>query len=100
MQDRIGQLEKLVVELMSKTTTQAANPQPTPTECGMNALTDQALHSALDDLDVLEDPTELQLLDNFGSINLKNTSTSYVEEDHWSAILDGVSLLAILRNSR
>lgn len=90
MQNRIGQLEKLVVELMSNVSTAAVNVQQVPSTNGTNGSASTTAPLVVNELDVPEEPLELQLTDNFGRISLKNTSTSYVEADHWSAILDGV----------
>lgn len=90
MQNRIGQLEKLVVELMSNVFTSASNAQHIPPASGTNGSSSATPPLVVDGLDIPEEPLELQLTDNFGRISLKNTSTSYVEADHWSAILDGV----------
>jgi len=63
IQDRIGQLEKLVTTLMS-----AKGP-----------------------VENVQSKDPLQLAEDFGRISLENTEISYVEGAHWSAIMDSVS---------
>jgi hypothetical protein len=36
----------------------------------------------------------VQLHASFGRIGLENTETNYVENSHWTAVLDGVYILA------
>jgi hypothetical protein len=64
-QEKIGQLEKMVMSLMN-----GKEGQP---------LVAQSLPS---------DPS--QLPDSFGRISLENAQTNYVESSHWTAVLDGV----------
>ncbi|GME31802.1 uncharacterized protein LTHEOB_1867 [Neofusicoccum parvum] len=72
MQDRINQLEGLVVTLMN-----SVNVKPSPTP---------ALPTALNAQDT-------ELSDSFGRISLENDETRYVSGDHWIAILDGIAEL-------
>jgi hypothetical protein len=62
MQDRVVQLEALVLSLMG-----SANKKSP---------------------DQLSDPSHLS--QNFGRISLENTEKTYVESNHWIALLDGV----------
>lgn len=41
--------------------------------------------------DIPDDSTKLHA--SFGKIGLENTETSYVENSHWTAVLDGVCYL-------
>jgi hypothetical protein len=65
IQDRLGQLEKLVMDTLS-----AAKPS-NPSE------------------DVS------QLASSFGRMSIKNSEVRYVESAHWTAILDGVCQLTL-----
>lgn len=42
--------------------------------------------------DVPDDSIQLQA--SFGRIGLENTETNYVENSHWTAVLDGVYIFA------
>jgi hypothetical protein len=88
MQDRIGQLEKLVLELMGN----ADKGKP-----GSLSSFDTGPGTAMtppSDLDDTNEPDEpVPISDTFGRISLEQTGTSYVENNHWSAILDGVRLV-------
>ncbi|EED14693.1 conserved hypothetical protein [Talaromyces stipitatus ATCC 10500] len=71
---RIAQLEKLVVSMTSQN----------------NSLAGKESKSKAD-FDVTDDSTELH--PRFGRIGLENTETSYVENSHWTAVLDGIAEL-------
>lgn len=71
MQDRITQLESLVVTLMN-----SANVKPSPAP---------GLPEPLDAQDN-------ELSNSFGRISLENSEMRYVSGDHWIAILDGVRI--------
>lgn len=83
MQNRIGQLEKLVVELMSN----MQNPGTSPPN-GIASVDSSNLDSDYSLVDYIQDPSQLD--DRFGRISLGTSGTKYVENDHWSSILDGV----------
>jgi hypothetical protein len=67
MQDRIGQLESLLVSTLS-----ASNRE----------------QSDKNQAQATEDSS--QLSESFGRFSLENSETSYVESAHWTAVLDGV----------
>ena len=82
-QARIGQLEGLVLSLMSRPNGQASTE--------MQGVTENSSPGHMSDREgdrLLEDPS--QLSENLGRISLDNSGTSYVEGSHWTAILDGV----------
>lgn len=83
MQNRIGQLEKLVVELMGNMKESTASSSNSMASVDTTSPPADFTH-----VDYTEDATQLD--DRFGRISLGNSGTKYVENDHWSAILDGV----------
>jgi len=83
MQNRIGQLEKLVVELMENM--QQRETESTDSTASVVA---SSVSSDFSHVDYTQDP--FQLDDRFGRISLGNPGTKYVEDNHWSSILDGV----------
>jgi hypothetical protein len=68
---RIAQLEKLVVSMTNGTDSTVVKENKDKTES-----------------DLPDDSTKL--LPSFGRIGLENTETNYVENSHWTAVLDGV----------
>ena len=70
IQDRLGQLEKLVMDTLS-------------------AKTPSSQRSSANSDDVS------QLAGSFGRIGIENAEISYVEGAHWTAILDGVLVLTL-----
>lgn len=68
---RIAQLEKLVVSMTNQTDATGAKE-----------------NKNRPDSDFPEDSTQLHA--SFGRIGLENTETNYVENSHWTAVLDGV----------
>lgn len=85
IQDRISQLEGLVISLMStldakESFLKTGHPEKSFTPANQN----QA--------EVTESETDPQtrLPDTFGRISLENAQTSYVGSAHWIAILDSV----------
>lgn len=95
MQERIGQLEKLVVSFMK--TTKPANDINVATN-GLSKI------PRSNDAQDVSETAESQLSDSFGRISLENAETTYVESAHWTAILDGVRHLnlrvSLLRHSK
>jgi hypothetical protein len=90
MQDRIGQLEKLVRDLMGNANNGRSEHIPSYAAGPNTAMTPP---SDVDDLNGPEEPVPIS--DTFGLISLEQTSTSYVENNHWSAILDGVRVMIL-----
>jgi hypothetical protein len=102
MQQRIAQLEGMVISLMEKQsrTDESSNGDGD----GDGGATDSSippLKPFLHDDDPtkeagLEDAPEKvggsPLVESFGQISLKHSETSYVESGHWSALLDKVSM--------
>jgi hypothetical protein len=95
VQDRISELEKLVVSLMGSrdqfqsadhaTSTNSTSPLYQSSSTGSDATKNEYLE------------TSLPLESNFGRMSLDNTGTSYVHSEHWTAILDGVSRVKHIR---
>lgn len=88
MQNRIGQLEKLVVELMGN----MAQPITTST-ASLTSVEADSSSSDYTHVDYTQDPSQLD--DRFGRISLGSLGTKYVENEHWSAILDGVCINSV-----
>lgn len=94
IQDRISQLEGLVISLMS-----SLNAAQQVERVGKNS-SEAESSGALLPLDVenhveaaiSETDDQTQLSNTFGRISLENAETSYVGSAHWAAILDGVSV--------
>lgn len=85
MQERIGQLENLVMTL--KTNLHAERPGPvsnTPTP-GASPPYDN------EQVEVQPFNQSEQITESIGRINLENDGAKFVESAHWTAILDGVS---------
>lgn len=82
-QDRIGQLEGLVLSLMSRSKELASTEVQDVTNNSSPGHLSQCEGDRL-----LDDPS--QLSEDLGRISLDNSGTSYVEGSHWTAILDGV----------
>ncbi|CAG8982226.1 hypothetical protein HYALB_00014052 [Hymenoscyphus albidus] len=86
IQNKISQLEELVVSLMgSLNATKAVQPPPNSIEP-----TGEIERSGSAETHVLNQES---LADNFGRITLENAGTKYVDNTHWTAILDGISEL-------
>lgn len=93
IQDRIDQLERLVISLMSALnaakSTDPISTDPISTEThGLQKLSSSVAEHEVDGNMLPQDPSLLS--DSFGRISLENAETSYVESAHWTAILDGV----------
>ena len=94
IQDRISQLEGLVISLMS-----SLNAAQQVERVGKKS-GDAESSGVLLPLDVenpveeaiLETDDQTQLSNSFGRISMENAETSYVGSAHWAAILDGVSV--------
>lgn len=96
MQNRIRQLESLVVSLMEKSNSSASNPaesvngQPSRPQLQRDDGNLQYSHSSGESMDRDEDAEPDQVIGSFGHININATETSYVGGSHWAAILDNV----------
>lgn len=88
MQNRIGQLEKLVVELMGNMQQSGSS-----TVNSLASVDSSNPDSDFGHVDYIQDPAQLE--DRFGRISLGTSGTKYVENDHWSSILDGVCVYGI-----
>ena len=88
IQDRIGQLESLVISLMSTLNVATPTYQLSTETHGSPEFSSSVNEHEVDWNKLPEDLS--QLSESFGRISLKNAETSYVESAHWTAILDGV----------
>jgi hypothetical protein len=87
LQDRIGQLERLVTSLINTNGT-----RPTSSEAEGSARIEQP--TILDHQpDALQPQGSSQIPDQSGLISLSEAETTYVESSHWTAILDSVSII-------
>ena len=86
VQDRINQLEKQVISLMTSLHAAKQSGGPTPKEESSSQSESKSPPSE-DDEDLFAGD---QLSDEFGRISLEGTETTYVESGHWTAILDQV----------
>lgn len=77
----------MVVSLMASVTASKEDKNP------INSATDTKETVQPEVMEVESDSPE-SLADNFGRITLENTGTKYVDNAHWTAILDGVSVLS------
>ncbi|KAK9433076.1 fungal-specific transcription factor domain-containing protein [Lipomyces doorenjongii] len=90
--DRIGQLESLVISLMSNANVaKSTYVQSNETHSSTNFLSLVNEHEV--DGDKLSEDPPSQFSDSFGRISLENSETTYVESAHWTAILDGIAEL-------
>lgn len=87
IQNKISQLEDMVVSLMAKVLASKGVQQPPELK------NDTKEKMQLEVMEFESDNPE-SLADNFGRITLENTGTKYVDNAHWTAILDGVSVLS------
>ena len=99
MQNRIRQLESLVVSLMEKSNSGGSN--------AASSINGQQVHQQLprddsnlhngdssgESIDRDQDAKPDQVIGSFGHININETETSYVGGSHWAAVLDNVRLL-------
>ncbi|KAH7386217.1 fungal-specific transcription factor domain-containing protein [Cadophora sp. MPI-SDFR-AT-0126] len=84
MQDRIGQLENLVMSLKKSLNEKQSNSRAAE----RTSVTSRTSGSVTQD--ELESK-ENEVLDGVGRISLRNDETNYVESAHWTAILDEIS---------
>jgi len=86
----MGQLEQLVTSLMNtRSTSQPTDGYPTESQ----DFQDAESPSPVGPHDPTRDPQSQnagQLSDSFGRISLQSTEISYVDNTHWTAVLDGV----------
>ena len=94
VQDRVKQLEEVVVSLMVKLNAsnqvRVAEDQAKENEAVTQALS--RLQGEQGDT-TLSDSYQPSLSDTFGRISLENRETSYVGSAHWTAILDSIAEL-------
>ncbi|CAM1504947.1 Fc.00g025380.m01.CDS01 [Cosmosporella sp. VM-42] len=90
-QDRIQQLESLVVDLMQQVSGNNSVQEPGVTPgCPSHAhATDSSPEAILND----EPPASIPAVSDHGSMQLTNSGTSYVSSAHWAAVLDGIAEL-------
>ena len=88
MQDRIGQLEQLVISLFGTLNTSKSGDDVPAVTSSWPKVSLPAT-SQTGDGKVLPQDTS-QLSDDFGRISLENAEVKYVEGGHWTSILDGV----------
>ncbi|KAJ5097189.1 Fungal-specific transcription factor protein [Penicillium angulare] len=93
LQDRINQLEGLVLGLMQQTTS-----SPGPGVASPNAANNATLSTETQkdqSLDGAENPPPKvpSSPSDYGSIRIRNSESSYVSSAHWTAVLDGISEL-------
>ena len=90
LQDRVNQLEEIVVNLMVKFNASSQVGGAKETEVVPQAVTwlqgEQAGNG-------LADSCQPAMSDTFGRISLENHETSYVSSAHWTAILDSIAEL-------
>ena len=89
MQDRIQQLESLVVDLMQKTSATHPVEKPIATaEQPCRVLTTEHAAVAVSNEDIAEicSPSS-----DCGSMQFSQSGASYVNSAHWAAILDGIA---------
>jgi hypothetical protein len=77
-QERIGQLEDLVIQLMAKSRAEDVS---------------NTTRSLIEPEGASLPGDSSQLSENFGRISVGTSGTSYVEGSHWTAIMDGVGFL-------
>lgn len=85
IQDRISQLEGLVISLMS-----TINAKESSLETGYPGKSLTSTNENQTEATKQEAEPQNRLPDTFGRISLENAETSYVGSAHWIAILDGV----------
>ncbi|KAI2466310.1 fungal-specific transcription factor domain-containing protein [Annulohypoxylon bovei var. microspora] len=84
VQDRIQQLESLVVDLMK-----ASGMNSVPGSLSSLSLTDPVIAPTL----LAKQPKDVSSISDFGSIKLSDSNVSYVSSAHWAAILEGIGEL-------
>ncbi|KAI0802810.1 hypothetical protein GGR55DRAFT_663909 [Xylaria sp. FL0064] len=89
LQDRIQQLEDLVVDLMHKTCTAApASESQTVVSTSPQSIVSKYLQDTRLGSEEISDDTS-----DHGAVELGDTGASYVGSGHWAAILDGIAEL-------
>jgi len=88
---RFGHLEKRVVELMGHAGKSKTKGPARPVTTNTARASALASPSDIDDVELPD--LSAPITAGLGSISLESSFTSYVENDHWSAILDGIAEL-------
>lgn len=88
IQDRIGQLERLVTSLIS--TPNSPAPIAHETRSSIQALSPAISQQGSDQSS--QSKISSRFSDSLGHVSLESTETGYVESIHWTTILDGVSV--------
>lgn len=86
VQDRIGELERLVTSLISAANTPI--PDQKDIENPVQTLSPSSVQK--ESLESSQYKIPSRFSDGLGRISLESTETRYVESVHWTAILDGV----------
>lgn len=97
LSDRIAQLEQLVSSLMKNN----ANNLPNSGHGGVNqdvGIAGQLIPTPTSTPQIkphshVQPPESNRPSDSFGHISLQDSKTTYVDDTHWTAILDGVSFV-------
>ena len=97
VQDRVEQLESLVVSMMSKVG--AGKPNDNVPVAKLEAQSILPLNSESESIENLL-PQYSSSIPDSGRISLESAETSYVDSAHWAAILDGVSIFLSFNNKR
>ncbi|KAI1742357.1 hypothetical protein F4680DRAFT_30232 [Xylaria scruposa] len=95
VQERIHQLENLVVSLMQQTSTGSASSAASPVQQRLTPPTPAARHGPNDSDPVGDDLTDNVDLTptNVGSMQVTRSGATYVSGAHWAAVLDGIAEL-------
>jgi hypothetical protein len=97
MQDRITQLEGLVISLMSSLNAVRSAEERSPPETRyVSTLPASIAQQEIDGTASPQDPTQLSA--NLGRISLETLEANYVESSDWTAILDGYVIPRISAN--
>ncbi|KAI0436241.1 fungal-specific transcription factor domain-containing protein [Xylaria telfairii] len=90
-QDRIQQLEDLVIKLMhtTSTATSALQLQPAASVSHPYAASEDTQATAIEGEEIPDNVSS----SDYGAIKLNNKEGTYVSSEHWAAILDGISEL-------
>jgi hypothetical protein len=88
--DQIGQLEQLVTSLMTRgNTSQSTEQDPTESQ-DFQEIESPSPFGAQESIRNPQLQNAPRLSDSFDRISLQSTETSYVDNTHWTAVLDGV----------
>lgn len=92
VQDKISHLEGMILTMMQNYNEQSSlQPPITSEDKSYTPIQEPDLHSSdLNNLESKENAPDL-LAGTFGKICLASEGTSYVDNSHWVALLDGVS---------